>query len=332
MKVKINTRKIIITLFWLLAGAAVLVLLGAAVRSNNAALCKGFEIDINGPAGGQWFLDKADVITILGDKTRELKGRNIRSFDLKMMEKKLKKNVWIRDAQLYFDKNHVLQVQLTERVPVARIFTRNGNSFYIDSSGFALPLSDKVSARVPVFTGFPSAKPLKSDSALIEEMIMLSEYVQHNPFWMAQVAQIEINQQKFFELIPTVGDHIIEFGRAEKMTEKFDRLFLFYKNVLAKRGLGYYSIVKAQYEGQIVGVKKTGFRSRTDSLEAEKKIRSLIHADLKSDSALRAEAIRPAVERKTELPVKKPEQKELKKEKPSGQRVPKAVMKAAERS
>jgi cell division protein FtsQ len=54
--------------------------------------------------------------------------------------------------QLFFDNNEVLQVVIDEREPIARIFTVAGNSYYIDSSLERLPLSDKMSARLPVFT------------------------------------------------------------------------------------------------------------------------------------------------------------------------------------
>ncbi|MBK6829167.1 MAG: hypothetical protein IPG86_20990 [Chitinophagaceae bacterium] len=59
-----------------------------------------------------------------------------------------------------------------EREPVARIFTSGGNTFYIDSSNTMLPLSEKFSARLPVFTGFPSeAKVLsKADSNLLNDI------------------------------------------------------------------------------------------------------------------------------------------------------------------
>jgi len=60
------------------------------------------------------------------------------------MESLLEKNVWIKDAQLFFDNNGILRVSVTEREPIARVFTREGNSFYIDSSGVQLPLSDKT--------------------------------------------------------------------------------------------------------------------------------------------------------------------------------------------
>ncbi|MGM3198787.1 cell division protein FtsQ/DivIB, partial [Bacillus cereus group sp. BC241] len=85
------------------------------------------------------------------------------------METSLETNPWVRNAEMYIDNQQVLQVLIEERQPVARVFTIQGGSFYVDSSGMRLPLSEKLSARVPMFTGFPSdnVKLSKPDSVLL---------------------------------------------------------------------------------------------------------------------------------------------------------------------
>ena len=55
----------------------------------------------------------------------------------------LKKNAWVNGAEVFFDNNDVLRINIAQREPIARIFTLGGNSFYIDSSGTELPLSEK---------------------------------------------------------------------------------------------------------------------------------------------------------------------------------------------
>ena len=105
------------------------------------------------------FIDKKDVVTIIYKRWEgNFKWKTTREFDLQKMEARLERDQWIKDAELFFDNKQVLQVKITEREPIARVITVSGNSFYIDSSCKRLPLSDKVSARVPVFTGFPSDK------------------------------------------------------------------------------------------------------------------------------------------------------------------------------
>jgi cell division protein FtsQ len=263
---------------WSVIGAGVVVLLVAAIRNRNDKTCAGYEISMSG-AGSQWFMNKKEVVDILtGNGAVALKGRSLQRFDLRSMEERLKRNVWIRDAELFFDNNHVLRVKIEEREPIARVFTTTGNSFYIDSSCERLPLSDKLSARLPVFTGFPTDKVRagKADSLLLHHIKQVSLFIQHDPFWMAQIAQTDITPERKFEMIPMVGNHIIEFGDGTDFDKKFSRLLQFYRMVLSKTGMDIYGKVNVQYDRQVIGVKKGGAMSRFDSIQAARSVQQLI--------------------------------------------------------
>ena len=50
-----------------------------------------------------------------------------------------------------------------------------------------LPLSDRLSARVPVFTGFPDKKVYSAkDSLLLTDVKNIATYIKNDPFWMAR--------------------------------------------------------------------------------------------------------------------------------------------------
>ncbi|WP_276485084.1 cell division protein FtsQ/DivIB [Paraflavitalea pollutisoli] len=276
---------------WTIVAAGVLVLLVAAIRNRKEKVCAGYEISLAG-GDGQWFMNKKEVVEILSNNgSVSLKGRALERFDLRKMEDKLQKNVWIRDAELFFDNNQVLQVKITEREPIARIFTAGGNSFYIDSSCAKLPLSDKVSARLPVFTGFPSDKErfAKSDSLLVQHIKQVSLFIQHDPFWMAQIAQTDILPDKRFEMMPMVGSHVIEFGDGSDYEKKFGRLLQFYKLVLSKTGMDIYDRLNVQFDRQVVCIRKGTYVARIDSAQAARTIQSLATSAQRamSDSAAR---------------------------------------------
>lgn len=260
MRIKKHIRRAIFVSAWAVAGAGVIVLLVAAVNSRNQQSCKGYDIDINGRAEGHWFIDKTDVVNVLtSNKTVSIKNKKIESFDLNKLEARLEKEVWIKDAELYFDNKGILKVKIEEREPVARIFNTAGQSFYIDSTGHRLPLSEKMSARLPVFTSFPGDGrkiKTKTDKKLVQHIKELSLYLLKDPFWMAQVSQIDITPSREFEIVPTIGNHLIEFGDGDDYEKKFHRLFVFYKQVLAKTGMEKYDRIKVQYDKQVIGVKK----------------------------------------------------------------------------
>ncbi|WP_315820877.1 hypothetical protein [Paraflavitalea speifideaquila] len=240
-------------------------------------------------------MNKKEVVDILtGNGSVALKGRSLKRFDLRGMEERLQKNVWIRDAELYFDNNEVLQVKIAEREPIARIFTATGNSFYIDSSCEKLPLSDKLSAKLPVFTGFPSDKLRvnSADSTLLQHIKQVSLFIQQDSFWMAQVAQTDILPDRKFEMIPMVGNHIIEFGDGANYDKKFARLLQFYKLVLSKTGMDVYERLNVQYDRQVIGIKKGSYVSRVDSAQAARNMQDLVASAQKAmiDSANKQDA------------------------------------------
>jgi cell division protein FtsQ len=222
-------------------------------------------IDISGPETGESFVEKKEVMNLLtANGTNKLQGRALKTFKLQQLETLLKKNVWVRKAQLYFDSKNVLHVKIEERVPLARVFTSSGASFYLDSNLKRLPLSDQIVLKLPVFTGFPTDKKIlkKSDSILLQQIKEMSEFLLADAFWMAQIAQVDISVRKEFELAPTVGSHVIVFGKGDDIEKKFRKLRVFYEQVAAKAGFDKYSEVNIQYNGQVIGVKKEKQRTQ----------------------------------------------------------------------
>jgi cell division protein FtsQ len=260
MGIKGNIRKIVMLSIWLAAGTGFIVLLIAAVNSRNHKVCKGYEIVMKGKEKQAWFIDKKDVEKVLtANKSIALINKPVKFIDLNVVEARLKKEAWVKDAEIFFDNNEILKVIIEQREPIARIFSPSGGSFYIDSAGKRLPLSDKLSAKLPVFTAYPvQAKKNRTpaERKLIREVKDLSLFLLNDPFWMAQISQIDITPSKEFEMIPTVGNHIIEFGDGTDMQSKFRRLFIFYKQVLAKTGMEKYERIKVQYDKEVIGVKK----------------------------------------------------------------------------
>jgi cell division protein FtsQ len=73
---------------------------------------------------------------------------------------------------------------------------------------------------------------------------------------MAQISQVDITPDDTFEMIPVVGNHVIDFGDGTDYDKKFRRLLLFYQQVLSKTGMDVYERLNVQYARQVIGVKK----------------------------------------------------------------------------
>jgi len=254
---------------WLAIGAGTIVLLVAAVKKKDAQHCSGVSITIEG-VDNNFFVDKKDILnSITTEVGGNPAGKRVSAFDLRKLEAELQKDIWVKSSQLFFDNNNRLVVKVLEREPVARVFTTSGTTFYIDSSLTMLPLSEKFSARLPVFTSFPSDKMVLShaDSTLLKNILTVSMAILKDRFGMALIDQIDITSQRNFEMIPKIGNTIIIFGDATDVEEKLKKLLLFYRQVIVKAGWNKYSEVNVQFKGQVVAKRKGALDISSDSLK-----------------------------------------------------------------
>ena len=257
-----------LAIFWVALGGATIFLLVAAVKTKEAKRCKGIEINIHG-VSNNFFVDKKDILnSITAMEETNPVGKTIGSFNLRKMERELEKDVWIKSAELFFDNNETLQVIVQEREPIARVFTSTGTTFYIDEELAMLPLSEKFSARLPVFTNFPSDKKVltKADSSLLRGIKTISLAIQKDSFSMAMIEQVDITAQRNFEMIPKIGNQLIVFGDATDADAKLGKLKVFYKEIMVKAGWNNYSVINVQYKNQVVAKIKGAEDIAADSL------------------------------------------------------------------
>lgn len=281
MNAKRTLRKLLFFAMWLAIGSGMLILFIAAIGKQKKDTCKDYKIQIKSDRREDFFFDEASITKLLKASVKgNIKGQPKASFNLQKMENLLKNNVWIKEAQLYFDNQAVLHVSVEEREPVARVFTAGGRSFYIDKEQHMMPLSEKVFVRVPVFTGFPDKKmTTKSDSVLLHDISETAQFINGNSFWASQVAQIDIVADCGpacwqFEITPVVGNHIIKLGNGENIADKFSRLLSFYQQVLSRSGINKYKIIDVRFAGQVIGGKSQN--PRVDSVQLRKNVEKLL--------------------------------------------------------
>lgn len=311
-------------------------LLMAAISKKNKGTCRDYVITVKGEES-DLFMNREEIAALMEALLAgPIKGKPIAGFNLVALENKLEQDSWISDAELYFDNKDILHVEVREKIPVARVFTVNGRSFYVDSTGNKIPVSVKRSARVPVFTGFPDKIQLtRKDSVLLKQVAAAGDFIIKDAFWNAQVSQIDILPDRSFEMIPVVGDHRVKLGTGEDMAAKFRRLYVFYQQVLTKMGLNAYRHIDVQYKGQVVA-SQYGTGGKVDSVQLRKNVDRLLKKarDAKFDTTASS---RPKPIVKLDTDEKEPEKPELPLETHSDpnpvkttsvptERVPKAVM------
>lgn len=259
-KTKLVFRRIGTLLLWGGALAGFVVLLAAAVQEKDTAKCTGMKVTLTGDDRNA-FIDEKDIKALItGDSKRNPVGMAISDININNLEHIVEADPWVRSAQLFIDNQRVLNIEVIQRDPLARVFTFSGNSFYLDEQGERIPVSDRFSARVPVFTGFPSdgVKLQKADSSLYAQISDMARFIATDTFWNAQIEQVAITADRKFEVIPKLGDHVIVFGEGTDIAEKFNKLLVFYREGLSKAGWNTYSRLNIAYQDEVIGTRRDG--------------------------------------------------------------------------
>ena len=250
-------QTILVRVLWSIAGAALIVLFVVAWKAKEEKKCTSIQIELVGENTAALFMDEKEILQIIHEQGVK-EGLPIGDVNLNTLEKYLQTIRWVKNVELFLDNTQSLQVRIEQRIPIARIFTASGNSFYIDKEGLQLPLKQLTVLRLPVFTNFPSDQQRlsKPDSLLLNDVLHFTKAVSTDSFFMAQTAQVNIATNGDFELVPSVGDHLVLIGSVENIEDKLNRLYTFYKKVWVQSGLNAYQVIDCRFDHQIVALKK----------------------------------------------------------------------------
>lgn len=261
---RISIRKVIQTLVTILLVAGCTVAILSADRLQNHKKIKGITINIRN-SNKVHFLDEAQVKKMLfTDRNINPESVTLAELDLHKMEAIARNNPWVSSAQVYVDNEQQLALNITQRIPVARLFETNGTSYYLDSALHPMPLSTTYVHYVPIVTGAPQLREDSTGMATKGTILSLVNFITRHPFWNAQIAQIEVVEDLKFELIPILGKQRILLGDTSRLEQKLDNLFAFYQQVCNKVGWDKYHTIDLRYEGQVVASPALAWKAPVD--------------------------------------------------------------------
>jgi cell division protein FtsQ len=250
-------QKIVIRVLWSLSAAALIVLFVVSWKAKSQKKLRDIQVELVGESAQALFMDEISIRAILNEQGVHV-GLPLEQLNLTELERFIEKKEWVKNAEFFVDNKLVLEAKIEQRIPIARVFTSNGASFYIDNEGSRLPLKQLTVLNLPVFTGFPTDQPKlsKPDSTLLKDVLTFAKTIQKDSFFMAQVAQVNIEPNGHFQMVPTLGDHLVLLGTIDKLEDKLNRLFTFYKKVWVGSGINSYQVIDCRFDQQVVALKK----------------------------------------------------------------------------
>lgn len=254
-------NKILNITFWSAFLLGTIVLYGFVNENPELDICKGPVVKID-HKNNNHFIDESDVRGLISKLGYHLEGQPLAEIDLKLIERELRNKPSVLNAQVYTTIDCALKVDVEERNPIARIYNKNGTGFYLDEDGRLMPLSNKFTARVLVFSGDlnlnyadlvnSASEGIEDQQAFVNSLYTLSAFIHSDSFWRAQIAQVEVSSDHNLFLIPKVGKQRIEFGKVKGFDQKFKNLRILYEEGFSKTGWNEYSTINLKYENQVI--------------------------------------------------------------------------------
>lgn len=247
---KISIRKIIQAVLTVVLAVVCITAVMSATKLRETRTLSGVDINIKNSAFG--FVTKEQVEnTLLRDGELGIDKTLLSDINIHQMETVLRADQYIGEAQVYIDNNAVLHARVTQRVPVVRVFDKNGNNYYIDRNKEIMPRSTRYTHYTMVVTNAPDLS--KDTTGIITEQILaVVNHIKRDTFWSAQVSQVIVGDDMRFEIVPVLGNQRIIIGDTSELDKKFNNLFTFYKRVLNKVGWDRYDLLDVSYRGQLV--------------------------------------------------------------------------------
>jgi cell division protein FtsQ len=298
-KRKISVRKILQATFTaLVSGTCVFALLSASSLERREKI-KEIQINIRNSQYG--FIDKKEIETFLANNHNgDILNASIGKLNENKIEHTVVTNPWVDKAEVYVDNDKTVHINLTQRVPVARLFDQAGNSYYLDRSMKPMPLSEKYIHYTTVVTNVPVLKDDSIGNALKAQIAAVVTYIDKDSFWSAQVSQVIVTNDRTFELVPVLGNQKIVLGDTSRLDEKFNNLLLFYKKVLNRIGWEKYETLDLRFAGQVVASPKLPYKAPGVNASVDMNwVKTLMGKDSNmyrvDSSTMRIKQTRPAV-------------------------------------
>jgi cell division protein FtsQ len=240
------------------------VVSGFLGSKHEYLLCNSIAVMNNDTLRGN-FITQEDIIELLDNKFGGVLGNQLNNVNTYAIENEIKKLGIVKDCNAYVTINGALNITISERQPVVRIINSEGHSYYLDSEGTIIPLSERVSPHVLVVNGyinegfdplrFRNVRTKEDSGAIMTDILHLVNYIHQHELWRSQFVQVYVNKKHEFELVPRVGAHIIELGSAEDFKKKLKKLEALYYQGLNKEGWNQYIHINLKYKNQIVCTK-----------------------------------------------------------------------------
>lgn len=188
-------------------------------------------------------------------KISAIEGQLISKFSPSLLEHIVKANPFVEKAAAFTDVPGNLYINIQQKRPIGRVFNTHFD-YYISSTGSKFPTSREYTARVPLVTGDFLESDHYADSMFSEkgkEVYTLLSFIDTSEYFKAFTDEILYYEgSSDLVLVPIIGDVEIVLGDVSDLSDKMNRLRVFYSKVLNSGTLYKYKRINLKFKHQVV--------------------------------------------------------------------------------
>jgi cell division protein FtsQ len=254
-------HRIIEILIWVIVGTGIILLLSFTKKQQGTKICNNIEIHID-QSTEDTLITNDQLLGLLESKCGHMIGKPIDSLDFLMINAAINTLSPVISSGAYTDIDGTLNVYISQRTPLLRVYTNDNQDYYIDEKGVLFWSQTPNTAYTLIASGHISlgskyhGKTARIDTlknaGLLKNIFDLSVLIRKNKFLNALIDQVYITEDKEIELIPKVGRQVILFGGFKDMEEKLENLDNFYRQGIKEAGWRKYKTINLKFKDQIV--------------------------------------------------------------------------------
>lgn len=263
MKIYINWKKVTLILVDILIGVYLVIAITSWNKPKETQLvCTKVDINIE-DENENGFLKTPEIKRLLTSKEMYPFNKPVSEINTRAIEEELVRMPFVKTAQCYITQDGHASISITQRTPILRVKAYNGEDYYVDDAGGVMPNSQYTSDMV-IVTGY------LTQWYACHYISLMAHVVMENPFWRNQIEQINVLPDRAIEIIPRVGEHIINIGRlpetkdtskraqlvSDYVDKQLKRMDVFYKYGLSQAGWNKYSYISLEFRDQVVCTKR----------------------------------------------------------------------------
>jgi len=214
---------------------------------KDSQTCKGVLVNITD--NGIEAINRENIMDFLKGENLDPSGLEMKDFECRGMEKFISNISLVKKCQVYKSTRGYVNIDIECRTPALIVQDKENGNYSIDNEGNRI-FGIQKAMRLPIVTGHIT------DETAQAGLKEIAGAIQGNKFWEAQIEQVHFKENGNVIMVPRVGDHIIELGKAEKVDEKLEKLYLFYKKGMNTVGWNKYSRLNIEFNDKVICTRK----------------------------------------------------------------------------